>query len=58
MRNFAVVVSAFVGIMILAVATLDKPAPMCPLAKQGCDCGRICTRAFDCMKGNHAPETK
>jgi hypothetical protein len=39
--------------VIMAVAILmDKPeAPACPL--KGCNCGTICTRTFDCVRGKH-----
>lgn len=25
----------------------------CPLVKHGCDCASICTRTFDCVRGQH-----
>jgi len=52
---------ALYAVLILALGAVGfwaneaKPV-QCPRIMQGCDCGRICTRTFDCVKGNHAQE--
>lgn len=49
---------AIFAVLILALgavgfwATAPKPV-QCPLVKQGCNCGTLCTKNFDCVKGTH-----
>lgn len=48
-----------VGVLYLSIALtivgfgLRRVHDVCPLAKQGCNCGHICTRSFDCIRGDH-----
>lgn len=47
MRGFLL---AAIVALLLVVAV--RKSFVCPLAKQGCDCGRICNRNFDCVRGS------
>lgn len=52
---YILIMSSLIGLAIWRVETLPK-APIafeCPLAKQGCTCGHICTKDFDCVRGDH-----
>ncbi len=41
----------FLLFTVLMLASLSHAVTQCPL--KGCDCGKICTRTFDCVHGQH-----
>lgn len=41
------------GMLLAGVYFSENNASMCPLRKQGCDCGTICNKHFDCIRGKH-----
>ena len=43
-------------VLILCSLTFGLTHNACPL--KGCNCGRICTRTFDCVRGNHKRHRK